>query len=197
MQRPSRFTLALLALGPLVLPGSTAHAQTTASGPHYAATSWDRTLPVATRFIVLSNFAGQAVLDRETGLVWERSPDSTRRSLRQAATSCHDRNVGGRKGWRLPAIAELASLVDPGQADPALPAGHPFANVQFNVPVFQVLYWSSTGFPEEAGSALPPFPPTVDTETLNFHEGTVSVANSRASSLLAWCVRGPGGDDGR
>ena len=39
---------------------------------YHATPSWDQTLPAATRFIVLSNFGGQAVLDRETGLVWER-----------------------------------------------------------------------------------------------------------------------------
>jgi len=197
MQRLLRFTLGLLALGPLSGLSGSAHAQTTANGPFSVTTSWDRTLPVPARFIVLSNFNGQAVLDRETGLVWERSPESTRRNLRQAASACHNKAIGGRKGWRLPAIAELSSLVDPGQADPALPAGHPFTNVQFNVPIFQVLYWSSSSFPEEVGAGLPLFPTTVDTEILSFRDGAVGVASSQASSLLAWCVRGPGGNNGR
>src|SRR5262249_23927325 len=43
-------------------------------GRYYATPSWDQTLPASTRFIVLSNFNSQAVLDRETGLVWERTP---------------------------------------------------------------------------------------------------------------------------
>ena len=38
--------------------------------------------------------------------------------------------VGGTKGWRLPSVAELASLVDPANSNPALPTGHPFSNVQ-------------------------------------------------------------------
>ena len=197
MQRLLRFALVILALGPFSGLSGPVHAQTTANGPFYVSSSWDRTLPAHARFIVLSNFTGQAVLDRETGLVWERSPESTRRNLRQAASACHNKAVGGRKGWRLPTIAELTSLVDPGQADPALPAGHPFTNVQFNVPIFQVVYWSSSSFPEEVAAVLPPFPPTVDTEILNFRDGTVGVANSQASSLLAWCVRGPGGHNGR
>jgi hypothetical protein len=197
MQRLLRFTLGIFALGPLSGLSGPVHAQTTASGPFYVSSSWDRTLPAHARFIVLSNFTGQAVLDRETGLVWERSPESTRRNLRQAASACHNKAVGGRKGWRLPAIAELSSLVDPGQADPALPAGHPFSNVQFNVPIFQVVYWSSNTFPEEVGAAVPPFPITVDTEILSFRDGAVGLASSRASSLLAWCVRGPGGNDDR
>jgi hypothetical protein len=197
MQRLLRFTLGILALGPLSGLIGPAHAQTTANGPFYVSSSWDRTLQVPARFIVLSNFTGQAVLDRETGLVWERSPESTRRNLRQAASACHNKAVGGRKGWRLPTMAELSSLVDPGQAGPALPAGHPFTNVQFSVPIFQVDYWSSNSFPEEVGGGLPPFPTTVDTEILSFRDGAVGLASSRASSLLAWCVRGPGGNNDR
>ena len=54
------------------IPGN---AQTVANGPYYAWPSWDQTLPSSTRFIVWANFNSQAVLDRETGLVWERSPN--------------------------------------------------------------------------------------------------------------------------
>ncbi len=49
------------------------------NGPYYALPSWDQTLACATtsncpRFILV--MGGVAVLDRETGLVWERSPGS-------------------------------------------------------------------------------------------------------------------------
>ncbi len=47
-----------------------------ANGPYYATPSWDQSLPVTTRFVVLTNFASDAVLDRETGLVWEKAPSS-------------------------------------------------------------------------------------------------------------------------
>ncbi|MDD2366041.1 MAG: DUF1566 domain-containing protein [Desulfuromonadaceae bacterium] len=40
--------------------------------------------------------------------------------------------------WRLPNRKELQSLVDRSQANPALPAGHPFSGVQSDY------YWSST-----------------------------------------------------
>jgi hypothetical protein len=66
--------MVLMAIGVAVHP---ALAQTTAPGPYYALPAWDQTLSSATRFIVLSNFGGVAVLDRETGLVWERSPSNT------------------------------------------------------------------------------------------------------------------------
>src|SRR4029434_2696444 len=109
---------------------STAFAQTTAPGPYYATPSWDQQLPASTRFIVLSNWGGAAVLDRETGLVWERSPDSTfTPTWSDAQLGCAAKDVGGRGGWKLPSIQELRSLIDPAAANPALPAGHPFIGV--------------------------------------------------------------------
>jgi len=105
---------------------------TTANGPYYATPSWDQTLPVSTRFIVLSNFNNQAVLDRDTGLVWERSPSSGA-AFGQASASiiCWRKTTGGRQGWRLPRAEELTSLADPSNTtidQVHLPAGHPFIN---------------------------------------------------------------------
>src|SRR5215472_9762541 len=54
-----------------------ASAQTSGAGPYYATPSWDQSIPAATRFVVLTNFASAAVLDRETGLVWEKTPKTT------------------------------------------------------------------------------------------------------------------------
>lgn len=61
--------LAVAMLGALALGTGPAKAATTEAGPYYSLPSWDQTLPASTRFIVLSNFASAAVLDRETGLV--------------------------------------------------------------------------------------------------------------------------------
>src|SRR5262245_57230698 len=105
-----------------------ASAQTTAPGPYYATPSWDQTLPASTRFVVLSNFNNQAVLDRETGLVWQRTI-SGGGSWSNVSGACVHEPIGGRFGWRTPSVAELASLVDPTQTNPALPLGHPFQNV--------------------------------------------------------------------
>src|SRR5512140_126433 len=81
---------------------TTALAQTTANGPYYATPSWDQTLPSSTRFVVLSNLNNAAVLDRETGLVWERSPSAARVPVwADAVNDCYARIIGGRKGWRL------------------------------------------------------------------------------------------------
>ncbi len=93
--------------------------------------TWDKKIDGTNRFKVLSAFAGEAVLDKETGLVWEKTaslPGNWRTSLR----FCALQNTGGRMGWRLPALEELLTLVDPTQSTPALPAGAPFQSVLGN-----------------------------------------------------------------
>ena len=170
---------AALALGLALLAAGPAGAQTTAPGPHYALPSWDMTLPSATRFIVLSNLGSMAVLDRETGLVWERSPDGDGRRWQQAQSHCNNRVVGGRKGWRVPQAQELASLVDPGVAapGPTLPPGHPFLGVG-------TIYWTVT-----ASTQVGPGSWVVD-----FFGGLVgAMGNDNLQSV--WCVRGSSGAD--
>src|SRR5262249_61948747 len=65
------------------------------------------------RFTVLPLFNNEAVLDKETGLVWEQSPDSTSFAWAAAIAHCYQQDVGGRKGWRLPTVEELARLLEP------------------------------------------------------------------------------------
>lgn len=127
-----------------VTSGATrAQAQTVAVGPYYAVPSWDQQMPCATasncqRFVVLTNWidstyqsGGAAVLDRETGMVWERSPSATETDYVHALLACSVSRVGGRLGWRLPTVYEITSLVDPtvNFPNPNLPPGHPFSNV--------------------------------------------------------------------
>jgi hypothetical protein len=111
--------------------------------------SWSTVINGSLRFRVLTGFNNAAVLDKETGLVWERSPDSGTRDWLVAHRFCIDRAVGNRtrKGWRLPTVQEIVSLVDPTRAAPSLPAGHPFTNVE---PDF---YWSATTFGENPALA--------------------------------------------
>jgi hypothetical protein len=83
-----------------------------------------------------------AVLDKETGLVWARNaniPTGTV-SWEGANIYCRNLEIGERKGWRLPTIEELATLVDPHSTDPALPPG--YSSFFYNV--YNEVYWSST-----------------------------------------------------
>jgi hypothetical protein len=135
--------------------------------------SWDKQLAAPGRFLVLPAFHNEAVLDKETGLVWEQSPDTTRRNWDLARVRCIDKDVGGRKGWRLPSIPELASLVDPSQSNPALPARHPFTNVQ------SANYWSATTLADGPSVAW----------AVGFGNGGVAF-DFKTDSFHVWCVRG-------
>lgn len=82
---------------------------------------WDQVLPVSQRFVVLPAFNNDAVLDKETGIVWEKSPQTNGVSAANSRLACANKAVGGRKGWRVPALPKLTSLVDPTVASPARP----------------------------------------------------------------------------
>ena len=94
---------------------------------------------------------GAAVRDNETGLVWERTPDTTLfPNWASAFGHCYKREVGGRKGWSLPTVEQLASLVDTSNSSPALPTGHPFQNVV-------AIFWAARTYekqPLEAGAVF-------------------------------------------
>src|SRR5438477_12772588 len=109
------FTIGLMSIGLFVGVAMTAvPAQAaTGNGPYYATPSWDQKLATATRFVVLTDWNSEAVLDRETGLVWEKSPSRTGAPWVPARMACLNKILGERKGWRLPSIPELASLIDP------------------------------------------------------------------------------------
>jgi len=93
--------------------------------------AWDQKIPVGQRFKLVMD--DNAVLDKETGLVWERSPMTTKRYFLDGLQYCNNLSLGGRKGYRLPAIYELTSLFDmTSQAIPKLPANHPFQNILYD-----------------------------------------------------------------
>ena len=90
----------------------------------------------AARFVIA--FPG-AVLDKQTGMVWEEAPDATLRTWTDATRSCIDKTVGGTIGWRLPSMVELMSLQDFSMAPPFVPA-----NVRPDVQ--STIYWSTSTF---------------------------------------------------
>ena len=163
----------LIAMVALVVFASLAHAAATLP-------NWAKQINTTKRFTVLTAFGGAAVLDNETGLVWEQDPSTTTRTWLNAQIHCNQKTVGGRKGWRLPTIQELASLVDPNNpgGDPDLPPGHPFINVQSSN------YWSAT-----TRAFFTSFAWGVD-----FLDGVVG-SSGKAGLNFVWCVRGGQGVD--
>jgi hypothetical protein len=183
MKRALTYTVLVVALAIGLVAGSVpALGATNAVGPYYATPSWDQTLPVANRFIVLTNMNSDAVLDRETGLVWEQSPSTSTVNWSDASIHCVGLSKGGRKGWRLPTIQDLASLIDPSvpPPGPTLPAGHPFSNV-----LTSSVYWSASTFAHNASLAW----------RVDFSFGDVPVDFKDVVGDLAWCVRGGPGVD--
>ncbi|MEQ1796083.1 MAG: DUF1566 domain-containing protein [Nitrospira sp.] len=134
---------------------------------------WDTNHPSATRFTVLTEFNGAAVRDNNTGLVWEQSPATFTPgpTWNDARLQCIDKNVGGTRGWRLPSVVELASLIDPSLPAPSVPAV--FTGVQL------APYWSATANAVGSSTAL----------SVNFDDGHVGMS-SKSSSNSIWCVRG-------
>ena len=185
MKRSLSHTLALVGLGLATFAVTPAHAQTTGVGPYYATPSWDQTLPSNTRFIVLSNFAGAAVLDRETGLVWEKTLEVITLRWFEAQATCLSKNVGGRGGWKLPSIQELRSLMDPTVPfpGPALPAGHPFVGVQSSGSQ-PTPYWTSTTFSNNVSQAW----------FMDSDDGSAGILDKSLKAYY-WCTRGGSGVD--
>lgn len=142
--------------------------------------SWDKKIEGKGRFKVLKAFDGEAVLDKETGLVWAQSPFSQQLDWAGAATLCLRSEIGGRAGWRLPRYEELASVLNPRSQE--LPADHPF-----DVP--DALYWSATTTITNSGSSTSAAVIRLGPGPINFN------APKTGDTLQAWCVRGGTGID--
>jgi hypothetical protein len=142
--------------------------------------TWSQKLPCETtancpRFEIVMD--GEAVLDKETGLVWQRTPMNVQEVWAGGQWSCHASNVGQRFGWRLPTAQELESLGDlsndcwwkPGWTA-ELPCGHPFIDLKG-------VYWSSTTWFFDSNKAICSGGGPVD----------------KSAELYVWCVRGGNG----
>jgi len=134
---------------------------------------WDTNNPSASRFTVLTDFGGAAVRDNNTGLVWEQSP-AMMATWTDARLQCVDKNVGGTRGWRLPSVVELASLIDGSQGAPMVPVV--FTGVQ------PAPYWSATTNADSISST--------SKLSVNFQDGKSGIS-AKSSSNFFWCVRSP------
>jgi hypothetical protein len=145
---------------------------------------WGRKVPVGERFIVLAQFSNQAVLDKETQLVWERAPHRYTLGWLSADEKCSSAPTGGRFGWRLPSRFELMSLLDPAASSSVkLPSGHPFVGVDPNlVYAPTTVFWTSNNstdpFQDDYNVA-------VDIASAELFAGPPTQLEARP-----WCVRG-------
>lgn len=128
----------------------------------------------------------EAVLDMETGLVWQRSPENAViEPWAEQFDGCWARTTGDRAGWRMPTIEEFFSLVDhsPG-TNQALPASHPFTGI-----LEMTCYFSAT--------AQVPDPTRVrgfGCAGVNGSSGCGGCDLAKVQSERIWCVRGGSGD---
>jgi hypothetical protein len=175
-------TMGALVLGGLLIGGCVSGEIPTVMAPYPVVvdanslpTNWDKALPAVPRFVLLASFNNDVVRDNNTGLVWEKSPQTPTATWNGARFMCINKNVGGQKGWRLPSISELASLIDPsvGPPGPTLLSGHPFQHIQ------SAGYWSATTSAEDASDAW----------FVYFGRGFVD-HDSKTHTGHAWCVRG-------
>jgi hypothetical protein len=173
--RQSGLMAAIVLAGLAVAPS--AQAQTGQPIP-----AWDHVIRGSSRFVVLSDLANDGVLDLETGLVWERAPSMAQVTWYPATLECLNRTTGGRKGWRVPSIFELSTLIDPSVPPPApvLPEGHPFRNVSK-----AAWFWSSTR------DSNVPNPLQWGLQTL---DGQVLAYFPTTAGVRVWCVRAPSAD---
>ena len=176
-----QFLFLSVALSITAVCPSPALSQTAAAGPYYATPAWDQTLPSSTRFIVLTNFNSQAVLDRETGLVWQQASGTQNINWFDAMAACRNALTGGRLGWRVPNIDELMTLsvVPSLGGEITFPPGNPFT-------INLGLFWSATSDPANFANALVGIPQrSLDAG------GTPTTTQSKNFTAQVWCVRGP------
>lgn len=138
---------------------------------------WGHIPDAANRFVVLAEFDNLAVLDRSTGLIWEKNPETTTSTWTSKINRCLAKSPGGPFGWRMPRWEEMGTLFISGAATPGgllvdLPAGHPFTNVAGD-------YWTSSPNPLDPADAR-----LFGTDTLE------NGFTLKTGTFRAWCVRG-------
>ena len=144
--------------------------------------AWSQKLPAEHRFVLVLD--DEAVLDKETGLVWEKLvtyPTDTTMNWYDAVAYCTSLTKGGRSGWHLPTVEQLGSLMDKSVlGSPKLPEGHPFIGVQSG-------YWTATTDAFNADWAW----------LVGFNNGVFHHINYFKTNLRrVWCVRGGQSHDG-
>jgi hypothetical protein len=133
------------------------------------------------------------VSDHLTGLTWLKNAGALSPTTWSIAVTLANQLASGISGladgskagdWRLPNLSELESLVDVSASNPALSAGHPFANVSGGI------FWSSTSY--AGGNAPAPEAWAVrlsDGRYINDFLNNVKATSNNG----VWPVKGKGG----
>ncbi len=87
------------------------------------------------------------VIDKITGLEWQRQDDDVTRNWDDAWNYCAGLDLDNHQDWRLPAIKELQSIFDYGQVTPPAIDQVAFPNTD------STFYWSATTFSNSVSSA--------------------------------------------
>ncbi|MDD5434279.1 MAG: DUF1566 domain-containing protein [Nitrospira sp.] len=128
------------------------------------------------RFTVGAGIEADCVTDNLTGLMWTKNAHLSGSYLnwQQALDYANNLTLCGYSDWRLPNRKELMSLIDRSKVSPALPAGHPFINVQGDA------RWSSTTGPSKNNAY-----------TVGMSSGVIDILfTSSYYYLYTWPVRG-------
>jgi hypothetical protein len=156
-------------VSPVSKTGQTNTYQTGDDGTYMSGVAWPNP-----RFTVQADT--NCVLDNLTGLIWARNANlGGPMSWSAAITYCESLSYGGTNDWRLPNWKELHSLIDAGQANPALPQGHPFTEAPTGTMIW---YWSSTTTVTGGGVAW----------WVSLYDGTVN-ADPKTAAHYVWPVR--------
>ena len=123
--------------------------------------------PPDTDYTITAN----TVVDKKTGLEWQRLDDDTTRTWDVAMTYCSDLTLDSKTDWRLPEVSELQSIVKYDASSPAINGvAFPGTNSSY--------YWSASSYAAFSSSAW----------RVNFNVGNVS-ASDKTGSYYVRCVR--------
>ena len=113
------------------------------------------------------------VTDKDTGLMWQKEDDNTKRIWSDAITYSDNLPLAGHTDWRLPSKKELISIVDYGTYNPSINKTY-FPNTDSSP------YWSSTIYADDTSYAW----------SVHFSGGGVYGYSKSSGDGYVRCVRG-------
>ena len=96
--------------------------------------------------LTMSLKASNVVIDSETGMMWQDTPNSVKKDYSGAKAYCRELSLGGHSDWKLPNIDELMSISDKNRVvEPAIKVI--FKNTKNSY------YWSSSEYVNDSSQA--------------------------------------------